>query len=115
MMRKKEYFNDMFIVEGSKGKYIFFTKDMNHPHPGVFLFADDFEDHSPHIVYLENSESVSESVKKILNNPRVKDCLIDCFLGVSVIQNPNAREEMVYDIIANLKCMPECNKLLSFF
>ena len=115
MMRKKEYFNDRFIVGGSKGKYIFFTKDMNHPHPGVFLFADDFEDYSPHIVYLENSESVSESVKNILKNPLVNDCLINCFLGVSVIQNPNAREEMVYDIIASLGYMAECNKLISYF
>lgn len=114
-MKKKNYYHDIFIVKGKKGPYQFFLKDMNHPHPGVFLYADDYKDYTPHIVYLENSENVSESVKKLMNNPQVSEPLSCCFLGIALTQLPNDREKMFCDIWENLGYIPKYNELLSNF
>ncbi|MBU1682316.1 hypothetical protein KJ742_00045 [Patescibacteria group bacterium] len=114
-MIEKHYYHDIFIVEGKRGAYPFFLRDMNHPHPGVFLLADDFDDYTPHIVYLENSESVSGSVEKIMSNPQICDLLLNCFLGVALIQLPDDRVKMFCDVWENLGYIPKCNELLSYF
>lgn len=114
-MIKKKCYSDRFIVQGKKQAHLFILNDMNHPHPGVFLFADDFEVDVPHIVYLENSESVSESVEKLMNNPQVGEPLSHCTLGVALPQLPNEREKTFCDIWGNLGYIPKYNEMLAYF
>lgn len=114
-MIKKKYYHDKFIIKGGGKVYPFILANIDYPHPGVFLFADKYEGFTPHIVYLENSENVSESIEKILENPQVRDCLADCLLGISLIQLPQDRDEIFSDIRDNLGYIPKCNKLLSHY
>lgn len=112
----KNYYRDKFIVTGKEGKsYAFFLRDMLHPRPGVFLLADNFEDYTPSIVYLEDSDNVLESVEKLRSNPQIADHINDCLLGVSLEQLPNRRAELFIEIWSGLSHIPKINKLLSKF
>ena len=110
----KNYYQDKFIVMGKEGKsYTFFLRDMLHSHPGVFLLADNFEDYTPNIVYLENSDNVLESVEKLRSNPTIAYHINDCLLGVSLEQLPIRREELFNGIWSGLSHIPKINELLS--
>ena len=111
-MVEKNYYHDKFIVEVNGLAYAFFVNDMNHPHPGIFLLADSFEDYTPHIVYLENSDNVADSVEKLKNDPNLCDCISNCILGVAITDD---REKLFNEIWGNLGYIPKCNELQSRF